>query len=205
MRMLSWKACPVVLVALVACSDASAPVAPLAGTAALLNNGNGVVVQAMGAGVVDFNPAGDVGDGTFQFVAISRADGTVTGHFYQSRVRATGLVEFYGDVTCVTIDPNFPGRARIGGVVTVNNSTDPAFLTTNHEVGDDVWFRVEDSGNGRGTGQKSTTYGFKPTLVNTSEEYCALPFSGTHNGADVWNPASIFPLASGTIRVNPGL
>ena len=203
--MLSWKACPVVLVALVACSDASVPVAPLAGTAALLNNGNGVVVQAMGAGVVDFNPAGDVGDGTFQFVAIERADGTVTGHFFQSRVRATGLVEFYGDVTCVTIDPNFPGRARIGGIVTVNNSTDPAFLTTNHEVGDDVWFRVEDSGNGTGTGQKSTTYGFKPTLVNTSAEYCALPFSGTHNGADVWNPASIFPLASGTIRVNPGL
>jgi hypothetical protein len=204
MRVLSWKACPVVLAAL-ACADATTPVAPLDGTAALLNNGSGVVIQAMGAGVVDFNPAGDVGDGTFQFVAIQRADGTVTGHFYQSRVRATGLVEFYGDVTCVSIDPNFPGRARIGGIVTVNNSTDPAFLTVNHEVGDDVWFRVEDSGNGTGTGQKSTTYGFKPTLVNTSEEYCALPFSGTHNGQDVWNPASIFPLASGTIRVNPGL
>lgn len=201
----SWKACPVVLVTLVACIDANAPVAPLAGTTASLNNGNGVVIQAMGAGVVDFNPAGDVGDGSFEFVAIKRADGTVTGHFYQSRVRASGLVEFYGDVTCVSIDANFPGRARIGGIVTVNNSTDPAFLTTNHEVGDDVWFRVEDSGNGTDTGQKSTTYGFKPTLVDTSEQYCALPFNGTHNGADVWNPASIFPLASGTIRVNPGL
>jgi hypothetical protein len=204
MRVLSWRACPVVLVAL-ACTDATAPIAPLEGTAAVVQQCSGVVIQAMGAGVVDFNPAGDVGDGTFQFVAIQRADGTVTGHFYQSRVRATGLVEFYGDVTCVSIDPNFPGRARIGGIVTVNNSTDPAFLTVNHEVGDDVWFRVEDSGNGTGTGQKSTTYGFKPTLVNTSEEYCALPFSGTHNGQDVWNPASIFPLASGTIRVNPGL
>src|SRR5678815_4518925 len=152
MRMLSWKTCPVMLVAMVACTDASAPVAPLTGTAALLNNGNGVVIQAMGAGTVDFDPAGDFGDGTFEFVAIKRADGTVTGHFYQSRMRAPGLVEFYGDVTCVSIDPNFPGRAGIGGIVTVNNSTDPNFLTANHEVGDDVWFRVEDSGNGTGTG-----------------------------------------------------
>jgi hypothetical protein len=85
--------------------------------------------------------------------------------------------------------------------VTANNSTDPAFLTTNHEVGDDVWFRVEDNGNGGGADQRSTTYGFKPTLVNTSAEYCALPFTGTHNGQLVWNPASVFPLASGTIRV----
>lgn len=205
MRVLSWSVSPVVLLALVACSDASTPVAPIAGMSASLNNGNGVVVQAMGAGVVDFDPAGDFGDGKFEFVAIRRADGTVSGHFYQSRMRAAGLVEFYGVVTCVTIDPDFPGRARIGGIVTVNNSTDPAFLTTNHDVGDDVWFRVEDSGNGIGTGQKSTTYGFKPTLVNTSEEYCALPFEGVVNGQNVWNPASIFPLERGTIRVNPGL
>jgi hypothetical protein len=203
MRVLSWNVSPVVLLALAACSDADTLVAPLAGTVASLNSGGRVIVQAMGAGVVNFDPAGDFGDGKFQFVAIKQADGSVSGHFYQGRRRAAGLVEFYGVVTCVTIDPAFPGRARIGGIVTVNNSTDPAFLTTNHEVGDDVWFRVEDSGNGVGTGQKSTTYGFKPTLVNTSPEYCALPFSGTHNGADVWNPASIFALENGTIRVNP--
>jgi hypothetical protein len=186
---------------MVACTAGREPNAPAIALSASLNNGEGVVVQAMGAGVVDFNPTGDFGDGKFQFVAIRRADGSVTGHFYQSRERATGLVEFFGDVTCVTIDPNFPGRARIGGIVTANNSTDPAFLTTNHEVGDDVWFRVEDNGNGGGADQRSTTYGFKPTLVNTSAEYCALPFTGTHNGQLVWNPASIFPLASGTIRV----
>ena len=202
--MLSQKVSLAVLLAGVACADANAPTAPKLATSPSLNSGSGVVVEAMGAGTVDFNPAGEVGDGKFQFVAIRQSDGTVTGHFYQSRMRATGLVEFYGEVTCVTIDPSFPGRARIGGIVTVNNSTDPAFLTANHEVGDDVWFRVEDSGNGNGTGQKSTTYGFRPTLVNTSAEYCALPFSGTLNGQDVWNPATIFPLANGTIRVNPG-
>jgi hypothetical protein len=122
-----------------------------------------------------------------------------------SRMTPTGLVEFEGVVNCLTIDPAFPGRARIGGIVTVNNSNAPGHLTTNHEVGDDVWFRVEDNGNGGPGNAKSTTYGFMPTLVDTSAEYCALPFTGTHNGQNVWNPGSIFPLESGTIRVKPGL
>ena len=201
MRVLSRSVYLVTVLTVVACTDRPTPVAPFAAKP-MLNAGNGVVVQAMGAGVVNFDPAGDFGDGKFQFVAIKQADGTVSGHFYQSRMRAAGLVEFYGVVTCVTIDPAYPGRARIGGIVTVNNSTDPAFLTTNHEVGDDVWFRVEDSGNGNGTGQKSTTYGFKPTLVNTSAEYCALPFEGFLNGQNFLIPASIFPLEIVTIRVN---
>lgn len=192
---------PVLALLLVACSAADDPIGRLIAPSATLNNGEGVVVQAMGAGVVDFNPTGDVGDGKFEFVAMRRADGTVTGHFYQSRIRGVELVEFRGIVTCVTIDPNFPGRARIGGIVTVNNSTDPAFLTADHQVGDDVWFRVEDNGDGSNANDKSTTYGFKPTLVNTSAEYCALPFTGTHNGALVWNPASILPLAQGAIKV----
>jgi hypothetical protein len=197
----SKRTIPVFALFLAACSAAGDPSGPIIAPFATLNNGEGVVVQAMGAGVVDFNPTGDVGDGKFEFVAMRRADGSVTGHFYQSRIRGAELVEFYGVVTCVTIDPNFPGRARIGGIVTVNNSTDPAFLTADHQVGDDVWFRVEDNGDGSTANDKSTTYGFKPTLVNTSAEYCALPFTGTHNGALVWNPASIFPLAQGAIKV----
>ena len=197
----SKRAIPVIAVVLAACSAGSDPSARIVGTSATLNNGEGVIVQSMGAGIVDFDATGDFGDGKFSYVAIRRADGTVTGHFSQSRMRAAGLVEFEGEVTCVTIDPAFPGRARIGGIVTVNNSTDPAFLTTNHEVGDDVWFRVEDNGDGSESNDKSTTYGFKPTLVNTSAEYCALPFTGTLNGTLVWNPASIFPLVQGAIKV----
>ena len=100
-------------------------------------------------------------------------------------------------MTCVTTDPAFPGRARIGGVVTENNSTDPAFLTINHEVGDDAWFRVQDGEDASGAVDASTTIGFKPTLVDTSEQYCALPFTGL----PAWNPASIFPLRRGTIGV----
>jgi len=177
-----------------ACSSGSEPSAPAPDAA--LNLGNGVEVNVQGAGLVDLSAAG-VGPAEFQFVAHRRADGTVTGHFHQSRVTPSGTVDFAGLVTCVTTDPAFPGRARIGGVVTENNSTHPGFRTENHEVGDDVWFRVQD-GSGAADGlDRSTTYGFKPTLVNTSEEYCALPFDGLPQ----WNPASIFPLARGTIRV----
>lgn len=192
---------PLLLLALTACTSASEPVTPLPMTSSVtLNSGDGVVLQAMGAGTIDLTGgAGGPADAKFQFVAQRKADGTVLGHFRQRRVRASGVVDFAGVVTCVTSDPNFPGRARIGGRVTENNSTDPAFLTENHQIGDDVWFRVQDGSVGGGAVDASTTYGFKPTLVNTSEEYCALPFTGI----PAWNPASIFPLVSGTIRVNP--
>jgi hypothetical protein len=64
-------------------------------------------------------------------------------------------------------------------------------------VGDDVWFRVTDSDHGLDAADASTTYGFKPTLVETSAQYCALPFTGL----PAWNPGSIFPLQQGTIQV----
>ena len=189
------RGCTVVLI-LAACSSGQEPSAPILSVTADLNNGVGVVIDVSGAGAVDLS-AGGATEAEFQFVAHRRADGTAWGHFFQRRSRPTGTVDFAGVVTCVTTDPNFPGRARIGGVVTENNSTDPAFRTENHEVGDDVWFRVEDGGDGVNADDRSTTYGFKPTLVNTSAEYCALPFTGL----PAWNPASIFPLARGTIRV----
>ena len=151
---------------------------------------------AHGSGVIDLSSGGAT-DADFQFVAARKANGTVVGHFRQSRMRGTLLVEFEGRVTCVTTDPAFPGRARIGGVITVNNSTDPAFMTVNHAVGADVWFRVQDGEDAAGAVDSATTLGFKPTLVNTSAEYCALPF----DGLPWWNPASIFPLRHGTIGV----
>ncbi len=182
----------------VACFTENEPSAPLLPSTAALNNGNGVVLTVSGAGAVDLTAAA-AGLADFQFVAHKQADGTVWGHFRQSRSAAAGTVDFEGVVTCLTIDPNFPGRARIGGMVTANNSTNPAFLTLNHEVGDDIWFRVQDGGVGGDADDRSTTHGFKPVLVNTSAEYCALPF----DGLPWWNPASIFPLARGTINVNP--
>jgi hypothetical protein len=197
MFMPSKRTIPVLALVLAACSPASEPSAPIIATSATVNNGVGVELQVNGAGVVDLSAAG-APNMSFQFVAHRKGDGTVNGHFRFSRESPTGLVEFEGDVTCVTVDPNFPGRARIGGIVTANNSTAPGSLTVNHEVGDDAWFRVQDDIGG-GTVDASTTLGFKPTLVDTSEQYCALPFTGL----PWWNPASIFPLAIGTISVKP--
>src|SRR5688500_5396200 len=164
------KLAPILLVLVcAACSSVIEP-SPLVGTteATLTSaSGNGVEIHANGAGVVDLSSAG-AADADFQFVAQRKADGTVLGHFRQSRMRGSLLVEFEGRVTCLTTDPAFPGRARIGGVITANNSTDPAFLTVNHEVGDDAWFRVQDGGHGATAIDASTTIGFKPTLVDTS-------------------------------------
>ncbi len=182
---------PILLLAVAACAEPAGP-----DTAATLNFGRGVALHVQGAGAVDLTAAG-AGLADFQLVAHWKADGTVGGHFRQSRSTPSGIVDFAGQVTCVTTDPAFPGRARIGGVVTENNSTHPGFLTPNHEVGEDVWFRVQDGSEAADGLDRSTTYGFKPTLVNTSAEYCALPF----NGLPWWNPASIFPLEHGTIRV----
>lgn len=164
-----------------------------------LNQGNGVVIHVQGAGQVDLTAIG-AGLADVQFIAHRRADGMVTGHFRQSIDTPAGTVNFRGVVTCVTVDPAFPGRARIGGVVTENTSTHPSFLTLNHEVGDDVWFRVTDSDGGLDPADASTTYGFVPTLVESSEAYCALPFTGL----PAWNPGSIFALKNGTIRVKTG-
>ncbi|HEX6313543.1 MAG TPA: hypothetical protein VFZ73_01735 [Gemmatimonadaceae bacterium] len=192
----STKTVPVLAVLLAACAGGSEPTASILETSAVTNNGVGVELQVNGAGLVDLpNPFGDM---KFQFVAHRRADGTVMGHFRFTRQNPDGLIDFEGDVTCVTSDPSFPGRARIGGIVTENNSASPGSLTANHEVGDDVWFRVQDNGNGGAVTDRVTVLGFAPVLVNTSEEYCALPFAD----GPFWS-ASIFPVVDGTIRVNP--
>lgn len=184
---------PILFLVFTACSSMSEPSEPLPPALASLNVNDSVVIAASGSGTVDLSTA-LTPDAVFEFVASRASDGTVGGHFRQRRMRGALVVDFTGRVTCVTIDLAFPGRLRIGGVITKNNSTDPAFLTDNHDVGDDVWFRVQD-----GAVDASTTYGFKPTLVNTSEEYCALPF----DGLPWWNPASIFPLKRGQISVSP--
>ena len=158
----------------------------------------GVLAHASGGGIIDFSAVAGAGNGHFAFSATVHADGSVVGHFRQRRERNGLLIDFSGKVTCLTVDSELH-RARIAGVITENNSTDPAFLTVNHEVGDDVWFRVQDGGEGKDAVDASTSYGFKPTLVNTSLEYCALPFTGL----PAWNPATTFPLASGNIQVRP--
>ena len=184
------------LVSAAACSSDRVPTVPHP-AAVSLNAGYGVQSTVTGGGIVDFTAAG-VGNGYFSFTGIIRGDGSVHGRFHQRRETPSGVVDFTGEVTCLTIDAA-RGRARFGGRITENNSTHPGFLTENHEIGDDVWFRVQDGGEGADSQDASTSYGFKPTLVDTSEQYCALPF----DGLPAWNPASTFPLLAGNIQIRP--
>ena len=185
------------LVMLAACSTQEEPTVPRV-FPKTANGSEGVVYSASGGGIVDLSAVVGASNAHFAFTAIQKGDGTAHGRFHQRRERNGLVVDFSGDVTCLTVDP-VRHRARIGGVITENNSTDPAFRTENHEVGDDVWFRVADGGEGGDAVDASTTYGFKPTLVNTSAEYCALPF----DGLPWWNPATTFSLESGNIQIRP--
>ena len=180
-----------------ACSSPQEPTSPRVIPPIFASTNRGVDISVSGGGFIDLSTAG-VGDAHFSFNAKVKGDGSVHGRFHQRRERNGLVIDFTGTVTCVTVDPVLM-RARIGGVITENNSTDPAFLTENHEVGDDVWFRVVDGGEGHNATDGSTVFGFKPTLVNTSAEYCALPFTGL----PYWNPATTFPLGGGNIQVKP--
>jgi len=176
-------------------SEPTLTAVPAASDSALLF---GFTRSAVGLGRVDLTSA-NAGLADFSFAVFGRANGTAVGFFHQRRESGGLVVEFTGRAICLTTDPAFPGRARIGGIVTENKSTHPSFLTENHAVGAHVWFRITDSRSNGDPADASTTYGFKPTLVNTSQEYCALPFTGL----PAWNPASIFPLAQGFIDVRP--
>jgi hypothetical protein len=193
------------VLAIAGCTADGAPTVPrdVENMRPVLNSGQGVVAHASGGGIVNFSTAG-VGNGHFNFTATVKGDGSVVGSFRQRREQAGLVIDFSGIVTCLTVNSELH-RARIGGVITENNSTHPNFLTENHQVGDDVWFRVQEGGEGKDAVDASTTYGFKPTLVNTSAEYCALPFTGFVPGTTTlaWNPASTFPLLSGNIQVRP--
>jgi len=187
----------ILLVMIAACAAQEEPTVPRA-FPKTVNGSEGVVYSASGGDIVDLSAVAGASNAHFAFTAIQKGDGTAHGRFHQRRERNGLIVDFSGEVTCLTVDP-VRHRARIGGVITENNSTDPAFQTENHEVGDDVWFRVADGGEGGDAVDASTTYGFKPTLVNTSAEYCALPFEGL----PAWNPATTFSLASGNIQIRP--
>ena len=134
-------------------------------------------------------------DATFNFNAVDTGNGEANGHFFQSFIFQNQLVEFRGDVTCFAVDPA-NGRAWIGGVVTVNNSTHPNFTTPRTQPGHDVWFRVLDAGEGADAPpDRSTIYGFAGDRgILTSAQYCAARLWLDNNG-------NTYPVSSGNIQV----
>jgi hypothetical protein len=111
----------------------------------------------------------------FSLTATQGAAGTAGGEFRQRVDIGGGLVvDFHGRVTCLAVDPA-QHRAWIGGVVTVNASTDPDFQLPIHAPGRDVWFRVVDYGSGGAAPPDRTTFlGFEGAAgIITSADYCA--------------------------------
>lgn len=158
-----------------------------------------VVARANGDGLVNFGSPGAVIPGAdieLELNALLQADGGARGstsYFADLTAFGLGIIDVEFDVTCVTIDTDL-GRAWIGGVVTANNSTNETFDEDPvRQPGRDVWFRIEDNGNGgSGTLDLSTQLGFEGGLTDTSEEFC---------NQRPWPAPPPHPLVSGNFSV----
>lgn len=156
--------------------------------------GGAVVASTSGGGKAQL-PAG-FSLLSFSFNANARADGSATGQFRQVYESASGTVDFQGTVTCASFDAA-NGRAWIGGVITRNNSTNPATMGAIHQPGRDVWFRVVDNGEGQSPDDRTTVFGFEGGGgILTSEDYCALQL-WTAGDVNTW------AVVNGNIQVRP--
>ena len=130
----------------------------------------GATASATGGG--HFDAGVDV---VFTFGVVQTGVGDAAqGQFRFSTALGDLAIEFHGYATCLAVDP-VNGRAWIGGVVSQNNSTHPAFTTDVHQPGKDIWFRVVDYGEGGNAAQpdRTTFVGFEGGGgIITSAEYC---------------------------------
>ncbi|MEX2283627.1 MAG: hypothetical protein WEE89_14175 [Gemmatimonadota bacterium] len=139
----------------------------------------------------------------FVMTALLRADGSATGEAFHHALLGANVIEFRTRVTCVSIDAA-NHRGWVGGVITENNSTDPARLQPRNQVGRDIWWRVVDYDNGQsGTVDRSTFIGFTGDAnIQTSAEYCAVrPWPGPNDTPPQPVDARTGPLLSGNISV----
>jgi hypothetical protein len=126
--------------------------------------------SAVGAGV--FLLGGTVPT-NFAFFSVQLRDtGPAAGYLSFYTQDAGFVYDIQGRVTCLAVD-EVNHRAWIGGVVTRNKTTDPAFQQPIHQVGQDLWFRMVDKGDGPDAGDRMTFVGFKGSAgIQTSAEYC---------------------------------
>ncbi len=161
----------------------------------LFSAGSRVTGHANGSGT--FNIGAPGADIAFDLNALLRVVGSASGsvHYFADLTDfGLAIIDIRFDVTCLALDVAL-GRAWIGGVVTENNSTNELFATDpKRQVGRDVWFRVEDNGNGgSGTLDRSTQLGFEGSGgIITSKQYCE---------ARPWLAAPAHPVTTGNISV----
>lgn len=110
---------------------------------------------------------------TFHFdVAQTGEDDVAEGRFRYYVTFEGELVDFSGEATCMTVDAD-NRRAWVGGVILTNNSTHPFWMQDINDVGRDIWFRIQDAGDGRTSVDRSTFVGFEGNRgIITSQEYC---------------------------------
>jgi len=179
---------PALLLTLAGCDEASEPLAPDYAVA------GGVQGSATGGGFFTVGGALEV---QFSMSAIQlSADGAARGRAHHSVEFEGDLVEFHTEVTCVPFDEE-NGRAWIGGTITQNNSNHPFWTTGNNDVGDAIWWRVVDYGEGGNAPEadRSTFVGFEGNAgIITSREYC---------DAQIWpeGDARTSPVTEGEIQV----
>jgi hypothetical protein len=145
---------------------------------------------AIAAGGGQFTIGGVI-DVQFSFTALETGgDGAARGKAHHATTLAGQRIEFYTDVTCLSVDAT-EGRAWIGGVILRNESTHPSFTGEIHQPGRDIWFRVVDYGEGAIAEQqdRATFVGFEGGAgIITSQEYCdTMPWP---DGDDRTNPVT---------------
>ncbi|MGH2489439.1 MAG: hypothetical protein ACRDFR_07465 [Candidatus Limnocylindria bacterium] len=136
--------------------------------------------------------AGEV-DVQFSFSAVQHPDGSASGAFHHSFVFDGHRVDYWGQVTCLAVDP-VTSRAWLGGFLTKVTSTHPDVIEL---PGDDAWFRVLDTGSPSAADpDRSTFMGFKNEIIDTSEQYCAMR---------IWpdGDARTHPVTQGNLSVSP--
>jgi hypothetical protein len=172
------------------CSRAELPTQPDAATGGDTRSGSGAAAIT-GGGHYLLQGAFDT---QFSVSAITHADDGASGAFHHKTEDSSGTIDFSGRVTCLAIDAANQ-RAWIGGVITENRSTHPAFTTTIHEAGHDIWFRVLDSGAGPGGVDRTSFIGFEG----------AIPSSASYCEQRIWpdGDARTWPVTSGNITVPP--
>lgn len=132
-----------------ACDAATEVIGPAPAPLALSAHASGVTARASGGGhfVGQFFPGAP---GQFAFTALQRdpATGDADGRYHFSSTVDGLAVDIRGRITCMTVDPENPGRAWMGGVITKNVSEHPLYAGPTGQVGRESWFRVVDYGEG---------------------------------------------------------
>lgn len=184
-----------VLVLGLAAATACEQPAPITGSSAILASAAASQkTMVQGAGVYDLTAAG-AGPAYFNY-HVQQVPGEAATGTFSLRFEADGfVVDFDAAATCLAVDAA-TNRGWVGGVVTANRSTHPGFLDPITDVGQDVWFRTVDYGEGSNApADRSTTFGFRGAAgILTSADYCV---------ARLWpaDDARTWPVTQGNIQV----